>query len=105
MSPTSDSAEASRASKDAMFAIGAVLVSVALVLATPHVGKAGTVAGVVGLIVAPISLVLAWIAMAGRARCPDPRPKLPVVALALSIVYFVLLAGSWAFLWGLGHMH
>lgn len=94
-----------RASHDAMFAIGALLVSIALLLATPHLGKVGTAAGVIGLIVAPVSLVLACVAMAARARCPPPRPMLPVVALASSVVYVVLIAGVWTFLWGLGQMH
>ena len=88
-----------------MVAIGAVLVSGALLAVTPHLGKLGAVTWVVGLLVASTSLVLAWIAMANWRRSTTPRPKLPVFALALSVVYVVLLAGIWAFLWGLGQMH
>lgn len=60
---------------------------------------------VLGLIVAPFALVLAWISMAARAKCEIPRPKLPVFALVLSIVYVGLLGGAAAFFWGLGQMH
>jgi hypothetical protein len=94
-----------RASHDAKVAIGAVLISLVLTLASPHFGNAGIITWVIGLIIAPISLVLASISMVARARCTLPKPKLPIFALILSVVYAGVLAGVWAFLWGLGHMH
>lgn len=110
MSPPSNKVAAIRASHDAKVAIGAVLISLALILlalslASNHVRKAVIIAWVIGLIVAPISLILASISMVTRARCTVPRPKLPIFALALSAVYVLVLASAWAFLWGLKHMH
>jgi hypothetical protein len=57
---------------------------------------------------APLSLLLSVLALNARARCLNPRPKMPVVALWVSapvVVGAVLLGLLMLFLEGLGHMH
>ena len=55
-----------------------------------------------------ISLLLSILAMKARSRCLDPRPRMPLVALFVSmplVAGAVLLAILMIFLEGLGHMH
>jgi len=44
------------------------------------------------LFVAPVALLLSIVAMYVRARYPSPKPKLPILALTLSLVPFGFLA-------------
>jgi hypothetical protein len=88
-----------------MAAVAATLLSMALVAVTPFLEYEGRITFTVALIVAPVALVLSCIAVAARARCEIPRPKLPIFALLLSAVSFALLAGLTLFGWGLGKMH
>src|SRR4051794_27519523 len=105
MSTHSDGDISTRASHDAMVAVAATLLSAALVVVTPFLEYEGRITYALALIIAPVALVLSCIAVAGRARCEIPRPKLPIVALLLSAVFVALLAGLTLFAWGFGRMH
>ena len=95
----------SRASHDAIIAIGAVLLSLTLTLVATYLPYTGRVALTIALIVAPVAVVLSWVSMAARAQCEIPKPKLPVFALVLSIAFAIVLACVVLFFWSLGQMH
>jgi len=67
-----------------------------------------TAAAYTALIGAPISLLFSILAIKARARCLNPRPKMPVVALYVSaplVAGAILLIVFLLYLEGLGHMH
>jgi hypothetical protein len=57
------------------------------------------------IMAAPVALVLSIVAMSIRAGCQEPKPKLPVIALTLSLVLVGLIAWVLIFFWSLGQMH
>jgi len=67
-----------------------------------------TAAVCTALVGAFISLLLSILAMKARARCLNPRPRMPLVALFVStplVAGAVLLVFLLLFLEALGHMH
>ena len=66
---------------------------------------AWTVAMPAAVIAAPMALVLSVVAMIFRARCLEPKPKLPVIALGFSVGLVGMVAWVLIFFWSLGQMH
>lgn len=102
------------ATRAALASIAALTIGTALFVLMASATTGGRIRGfsLLGLAVLKIStrllwffaLGLAWVAMGYRSTCPEPKPRLPVVATALSVASlgFAILAvlrleGIWRF--------
>jgi hypothetical protein len=64
----------------------------------PSLTDVNTAAACTALLGAPVSLLLSILAMKARGCCLNPRPKVPLVALSVSIP---LVVGAVYLVWGL----